>query len=191
MQPTKDGTKPGDEPKLMASAIKEHLGYLGAITGVEIGCLNGRSAKTLLSAHSGLTLHSIDPFIPDSMAPKLIGSEAKARKLNKAFIDSGRLTIRVAYSWDVVKDYADGSLDLVFIDGDHTYKAVKKDLKDYGYRLRVGGLLFIHDCRMNRGGAHFHKGPSKLADEALFGKPKQWELIGEAFSLACFKKRSI
>jgi len=186
---TKDGTVPRDEPKLMKAMVDRYLGEEPFPEGVEIGCLNGRSAATLLASQAGLYLTSIDPFIPDSMAPTLIGSEAKALNLNAEAVIQGRYAIMKAYSWDVVNEFEDECLDLLFIDGDHRYPSVRKDLRLYAPKLKVGGLLFVHDCRMNRGGAHFHVGPSKLADEQLFGKPDNWELLGEAFSLAAFRKR--
>lgn len=36
-------------------------------------------------------------------------------------------------------------LDLLFVDGDHTYEGVMSDLQMYGPLLREGGLLALHD----------------------------------------------
>lgn len=36
-------------------------------------------------------------------------------------------------------------LDLLFIDGDHSYLGVKKDLEHYVKKLRPGGILLLHD----------------------------------------------
>jgi hypothetical protein len=170
----------------MRRVLETHFADTPQILGVEIGCLNGGSANRLLTLHPGLTLHSIDPFIPDSMAPKLIGSEKRARELNRKHGE--RFVLHVAYSWDIASQFKPDSLDVLFIDGDHRYAAVRKDLRLYAPKLKIGGLLFVHDCRMSRGGAHFHVGPSKLADEELFNNPKWWGLVGEAFSLAAFQK---
>jgi predicted O-methyltransferase YrrM len=35
--------------------------------------------------------------------------------------------------------------DLVFIDGEHTYEGVLADIKNWGSRVRPGGLILMHD----------------------------------------------
>ena len=37
------------------------------------------------------------------------------------------------------------SLDILFIDGDHTYEGVKRDFFDYSPLVRLGGLVAFHD----------------------------------------------
>lgn len=55
--------------------------------------------------------------------------------------DSGRRSTRRA-----VRDLLDGDeLDLLFIDGDHTYSGAMRDCTTYGPMLRAGGLLALHD----------------------------------------------
>ena len=44
--------------------------------------------------------------------------------------------------WD---DWRDPPLDLVFIDGDHRYAAVKRDIQQASQHLRKGGVLCGHD----------------------------------------------
>lgn len=44
-------------------------------------------------------------------------------------------------SWDYAPYIEDGSLDLVFVDGDHTYDAVKRDIELYWPKVRSGGYL--------------------------------------------------
>ena len=173
---------------MFKEAIKKTFASSTVVSAVEIGCLDGKSAKTLLSSHDNLNLVSIDPFIPDSMEASLIGSMALAIERNQEDYNNKRFNIIEGYSWNVVSSFPDGSCDVLFIDGDHRYDSVLRDVILYTPKLRKGGLLFTHDCRMNRpGGATFHKGPSRVADELLFSS-KDWTLLGEAFSLACFKK---
>ena len=44
------------------------------------------------------------------------------------------------------------NLDFVFIDGDHSYKAVLLDLNDWVPKIRSGGLLIGHDWTSTRRG---------------------------------------
>lgn len=39
----------------------------------------------------------------------------------------------------------DRKLDLVFIDGDHSYDGVRQDFIDYGKFVRTGGIVALHD----------------------------------------------
>jgi SAM-dependent methyltransferase len=41
--------------------------------------------------------------------------------------------------------YFDGSVDLLLVDGDHTYEGVKRDIEAWWSKVKPGGLLFFHD----------------------------------------------
>lgn len=43
------------------------------------------------------------------------------------------------------KEFQDESLDLVFIDADHSYEAVKKDMDNWWPKLKKGGIMAGHD----------------------------------------------
>lgn len=42
--------------------------------------------------------------------------------------------------------FADGSLDLVFLDGDHSYAATSQDIRAWLPKVAHGGILCGHDC---------------------------------------------
>ena len=48
-------------------------------------------------------------------------------------------------SEDVAKIISDGYFDIVFIDGDHRYEAVLKDIKLWTPKVRKGGWISGHD----------------------------------------------
>jgi len=153
--------------------------------GVEIGCLDGCSTVVILSC-SYLDLVSIDPFVPDSMEPSLIGREHLWRKNTEAF-GSRSILIR-DFSQNVHHQFENSILDFLFIDGDHTELAVFRDYDQWVPKLKPGGILAVHDSRMYRkGGAPFHEGPSKLTRDRVYDSP-EWEILDEAFSLTVAKK---
>ncbi len=46
---------------------------------------------------------------------------------------------------ELCSEFSDNSVDLIFIDADHTYTAVKKDIINWRPKLRSGGFLTGHD----------------------------------------------
>ena len=173
----------GSEVELFQKVLKGVKGY-----GVEIGCCDGFSSAIILEA-SELHLTSIDPFIPDSMEASLVGSKERFLENTRQFNSRRRLID--GYSHDVVdQNISFGQLDFLFIDGDHTYEAALQDFKDWTLHLRTGGILAMHDARMGREGSPgFHEGPSKVARELVFGRPDEWEVIAEAFTLVIARKK--
>ena len=49
------------------------------------------------------------------------------------------------YSHEAAALFADGLFDYVYLDADHTYKAVKQDIAAWYPKVRSGGLLAGHD----------------------------------------------
>ena len=175
---------------LAQAEIDVFKGALGGLEGsaVEIGCLDGFSTAVIISC-SDLFLTSIDPFIPDSMADTLIGCRKRFHE-NVTSQYPDRSLLIDGYSLDHVAGFYDKSLALVFIDGDHRYDQVLADYNAWSPKVEVGGLLAIHDSRMSRpGGANFHIGPSRVADEQIYGNPGKWEIVGEAFSLTLARRK--
>lgn len=66
---------------------------------------------------------------------------------------------------DMAKDKLDNqSIDLLFIDGDHRYEFVKRDIENYWPKLKQNGVLLGHDYTTS-----FVPGIKKAADE-IFGE---------------------
>lgn len=172
----------GEEVEL----FRQHLRGITGI-GVEIGCLDGFSSRIILEA-SELHLTSIDPFIPDSMEPSLIGSKEKYLHNVEPWKD--RAVLVEDYSHNLYSRSVAPRIDLLFIDGDHRYEEVSRDFDKWTLLIPVGGLLAMHDARMFReGGATFHEGPSTVAEARIFSRLDEWEIVGEAFSLVIARKR--
>jgi len=69
--------------------------------------------------------------------------------LRKGFLNNVKLIpnfrlIR-ATSDNAVDQIGDNSIDLLFIDGDHSYQQVKRDLINYWPKIKMGGILLGHD----------------------------------------------
>lgn len=116
---------------------------------VEVGCYLGRSTRTLANHTSG-KVYVIENFLGVPEEGPL--SPEDSRKLFLEFkenlqdhIDSKKVVIIHPDDLKTVRGQAIIP-DFVFIDGDHSYEAVSRDIKFWGSRLAQGGLLSGHDC---------------------------------------------
>jgi len=104
---------------------------------VEVGVNNALTSAYLLARFEGLCLEGVDPYI-DAEA---IFEEAYARLLRFGT----RAKLHRATSEVASELFEPASLDLVFIDGDHSRDAVATDIAAWSSRVRPGGLLAGHD----------------------------------------------
>lgn len=166
---------------------------------VEIGSAFGASSSILL-AHCPPTarVHSIDPFVQDSMEPFRATEEQCARNVASVLQAVGRLDAmerwhrRMDFSFNVATNWSD-PIDLIFIDGDHRYEMVKRDFDDWVQWVKVGGLLMLHDSRKREGSAPERydmgwDGPTQLATELK--ADTRLSQIDSASSLTVFRKNA-
>jgi hypothetical protein len=125
--------------------------------GVEIGTHRGVFAKILLSKWKGKRLHCIDPWenLPGyEYQAKFLDGGGKSREDDyRACVENlkdyrSKCTFTKATSMEVVQDFGDETLDFAYIDGDHSYQAVKTDLEGWWPKLKLGGVLAGHDIIM-------------------------------------------
>ena len=79
----------------------------------------------------------------------------------------------------------DNSLDLVFIDGDHSYEAVSKDIPFWWNKVRSGGMLLGDDYES------CHPGTTKAVDEFSMKLNIPVTLLtkeNNSYPIYCFKK---
>ncbi len=150
---------------------------------VEIGSYQGRSTVALglacKEAQKGI-VHAIDPH-RDSLEQKFLHSPTL--DILKQNISKFRLkkyvNVVVADSIHALKKFHSRKIVLVFIDGDHAYKEVQKDVYGWGEKLIPSGYLLLHDT-INV------QGPAAVFSELMTGSGFAYvENIGE---LAIFRK---
>ncbi len=64
-------------------------------------------------------------------------------------------------SFDRAKDFEDGSIDFLFIDANHTYEYVSRDIAAYLPKMKKGGIIAGHDYNMS------HPGVIQAVNEAF------------------------
>lgn len=132
---------------------------LGFKSGVEVGVRDGGYSFTLCQAIPGVKLYGIDPYIPlkgyrDHVRKETFDrfyEEAHAKLdpyPNYAFIKK--------LSMDAVNDFADESIDFVYIDGNHDFQNATNDIVEWGKKVRKGGIISGDDYFKHKGRARIH-----------------------------------
>ena len=68
------------------------------------------------------------------------------------------------YTTEVVKTWTEAA-DLVFVDADHSYEGVRKDVRDWRQHIKVGGQILMHDVELKMAGSNEDSGPGKVVQE--------------------------
>ena len=145
---------------------------------VEVGSWKGHSASLIggeakvLGGH----LYCIDHWKGNE------GTNNTALATNKNIYDIFENNLKEFGLWNYItpmimdsvtasKEFTDGSIDFLFLDGDHRYEQFSEDLKVWLPRMKVGGIICGHDCE-----GYYSK----------YSKKKQKEInarLGEDYSL--------
>ena len=123
----------------------------------EIGVWDGGFSERILEVTEPARLHLIDPwtFQPE-FSNTAFGREAhrntmddKFTAVSEKFKDDGRVVIHQAYSDAALAEFDDSSLDWVYIDGNHNYEVVLKDLQLCLMKVKPDGVISGDDFFWN------------------------------------------
>ena len=118
------------------------------LVGVEIGVAEGRNSERMLRQMPIKKIFLIDPYIAHFQHPIAPTAHRKvALKRLRKFRDRIVIVDRKAEDKGVA-DSIPNELDFVYIDGDHSYKMVTRDIEIYFPKVRKGGVIGGHDINM-------------------------------------------
>jgi hypothetical protein len=155
---------------------------------VEIGSYHGRSAIVLATAApTDAEIVAIDPHAGNDRGPRQhIGPAANGQADHERFLDNLRgagVRDRVRHvrkpSQGALAD-VDGDIDLLYIDGAHTYRAARADVRDWGARVQTDGTLLVHDAFSSVGVT------LALLRETFFGAAFQY--VGRSGSMVEYRR---
>ena len=111
---------------------------------VEIGSYLGASALFLASGMKERegNVYCIDTWKNEGMSEGERDTFDEFLKNTRPLKDF--ITPLRGYSIDVARTF-DKGIDLIFIDGDHSYEAVKSDIKAWLSKVKNGGIVVFHD----------------------------------------------
>lgn len=118
----------------------------------EIGVFKGDFSKIILDKLNPKELHLIDLFHGEMCSGDKDGNnivwtnlEDEYLKLQKIYENNHSIFLHKGLSGEILLNFTDGYFDLIYIDGDHSYEGVKKDLELAYYKIKKGGYICGHD----------------------------------------------
>jgi len=123
------------------------IGLKGSnLVGVEVGVFRGGHAADLLNRGNLVKkLHLVDSYTPyseDNLTPILARAEQIAHARLKA---TGKEVVwHRKSSQEAAWDFPE-QVDFVYIDAEHTYEAVYRDIRDWYGHVKKGGIIGGHD----------------------------------------------
>ena len=139
-------TFPIEIPNIGRNDLAKLFAELGFTVGAEIGTEQGEYAKVLCKANRKMKLYCVDPWIVyDDYTDYRKEIMVRNYQRTKEILPSFNCVIIEKYSMDAVKDFADNSLDFVYIDANHNFQNVTNDIHEWLKKIKVGGIISGHD----------------------------------------------
>ena len=160
----------------------------GRRTIVEVGVYEGATSRILCrSMHPEGVLSLVDPYEPALKIERLLGfscSRLVARRTIRPWARRTRFVQRTSLAAAELPFGA--PIDLVFIDADHSYDAVRNDFLAWSPKLASDGLIALHDSRVcdARPDLGPSAGPVRLSSEIAAGQFEGWRLVDTVDSLS-------
>lgn len=121
--------------------------YQQSLTGIEIGVYHGVNSLRMFQNLPIKHLYLVDPYLPyEENILFLPKSFDTALKKLEPYHD--RITPLQMKSEEAIY-YIPEYLDFVYIDGNHSYEHVKRDISLYYPKIRLGGVIGGHDIANN------------------------------------------
>jgi hypothetical protein len=148
----------------------------------EIGTHEGGFAEKILYLVNPKKLHLIDTWVyeeDECYKYSLYGGKQgknqdelnnryqKVLKLFNREINLGQVVINRGYSHEVYNTFEDNYFDWIYIDGNHQYEFVKKDLELYYPKIKMGGFITGDDYGE---GGWWQGGVKRAVDEFIATK---------------------
>lgn len=119
---------------------------MGYKTGAEIGVYKGDFTQQFLDV--GLKVYAIDPW---EIYDGYLHHKGQKRQdfvyghATRALSKYSKCQIMRKKSMDALSDFEDGSLDFVYIDGNHEFRYFADDVYEWEKKVRPGGVVSGHD----------------------------------------------
>ena len=121
--------------------------------GIEIGVATGNFSEVLLKVTKLQKIYFLDAWMhfpddeyKDPCNASQKNQDARYQSVIKRLSPYGdRVEIMRKDCREAVKDFADEYFDFIYIDANHEYSHIKRDLDDWYPKVKVGGVYAGHD----------------------------------------------
>jgi hypothetical protein len=134
-------------PDCGRDTLPEFFKDMGFKVGAEIGAYRGEFSAKFCAV--GLQMFVIDPwmgFVGQGRTQQVQSTQDgyyEAAKKNLAPYQNCFMIRKT--SMDALSDFRDGSLDFVYIDGDHNFRHAAEDIYEWSKKVKRGGVVAGHD----------------------------------------------
>jgi predicted O-methyltransferase YrrM len=114
----------------------------------EIGVKLGHFSAKILQIAEPVRLYLIDPWLPDPSGARIPPPDQRYRKVKERFaaeLETGRVVVIRERSETAAAKFEDELFDWIYIDGNHHYEFVKRDLEMYYPKVKRGGFIICDD----------------------------------------------
>lgn len=142
-------------------------------TAVEIGVAGGHFTKQILATWKTLgKLYAVDSWkhfpegYDDSCNLDQATQDGRYEQIKKDFLDNPRVQIIRQLSLVAAKSFVPASVSFIYLDANHSTKAVTTDLEAWWEKLKPGGIFAGHDYAPGNGvGYGVKKAVDRFAQE--------------------------
>ena len=138
----------------------------------ELGVNEAEFSKEIIEIVSPDKLHLIDLWGSERYDEKVMED---ALKRVKEEIESGQAEVHRGYSYDVLEEFPEASLDWVYIDTDHTYSTTIKEIEVASRKVKPNGIIAGHDYIEGTWNNWIRYGVMEAVNE--FCVKNDWEMI--------------
>ena len=154
---------------------------------VEMGVWHGVTTARLKAAMDpGGTLYAVDPFQPGRLGVSLQALIAR-REVSRARGANVRW-VRLTGVEAAPPVSAEGNVDVVFIDGDHSYEGLAADWNAWADAVIAGGVMALHDSASTALRPIDDAGSVRFTREKVMVDPR-FERVGLVDSLTLWRRR--
>jgi hypothetical protein len=122
----------------------------------EIGCWKGRSLCSIMPMllhYDYKNIYAIDHWMGSIYERDTTHKEAVTNDIHVQFVKNlethgygDKYKVLKMDSVEAASHFEDGFFDVVFIDGDHVYTGISRDLDAWTSKVKAGGILCGHDA---------------------------------------------
>jgi predicted O-methyltransferase YrrM len=134
----------------------------------EIGVDRGDFSLEILNRCKPSKLHLFDIDIS-----RLVNTEVRA----ELAAENSRLQVHVGDSSTNVSKMPDAYFDMVYVDGDHDYPGVVKDIEAILPKMKPGGILVFNDYTTWSASTMFHCGVARAVNELVRDHPWKFRYL--------------